>query len=50
MKKPLLLVSTLAVLAGTSLLSTSSFAGNRPTGTPITPQGGHAGSAGSSAT
>src|SRR5712672_3852668 len=38
MKKPLLLVSTLAVLAGTSLLSTS-VCGQSPTG-PITPQPG----------
>jgi len=38
MKKPLLLVSTLAVLAGTSLLSTS-VCGQSPTG-PITPQAG----------
>src|SRR5258708_28374049 len=38
MKKPLLLVSTLAVLAGTSLLSTSVY-GQSHTG-PITPQAG----------
>ncbi len=38
MEKPLLLVSTLAVLAGTSLLSTSVY-GQSPTG-PITPQPG----------
>jgi len=38
MKKPLLLVSTLALLAGTSLLSTSVY-GQSPTG-PIAPQPG----------
>ncbi len=38
MKKPLMLVTTLAVLAGTTLLSTSVY-GQAPTG-PITPQPG----------